>query len=389
VESTERSATLPLLPADLPFDDEVAEQPVPDEVVTALSDRPLDVFLGDRRATAEELCTALRERGDLFLPTNFSTMLAAKQPENIAVDDVASEPGQREPGDSYRPPWADTVFRPRPPIEPVKQNLRAADGGIVRPLVDERIFGREDRKVFVPKGFPWHCIGKLSILNKSGQKVGGGTATLVGRRTIVTAAHVMPSDRSAFWSARFVAGKFGGSSLSNRSVLGDAAASYVTRARGYFTHEVGNDIMIMRLSEPLGDWYGYLGFLTYDDDWEDMPRWTHVGYPTGLSTIPFKEGGVYPYRQEQIAVYDDDSGPNDSLELQHYGDAGRGDSGGPLFGWFGWPPAIPYTVRIVGVMSGNYQYPGGFLGIGSYDHNVHAGGNALTGLCWYGRNNWD
>jgi hypothetical protein len=78
--------------------------------------------------------------------------------------------------------------------------------------------------------------------------------------------------------------------------------------------------------------------LTYDDDWEDMPRWTHVGYPSAFSPIPFWEGGVFPYRQEQIAVYDDDSGPNDSLELQHYCDAGRGDSGGPLLGWFGMPP---------------------------------------------------
>jgi V8-like Glu-specific endopeptidase len=386
----ENAGNQPVPPVDLPFDDEVAEQPVPDEVDKALSDRPLDVFLGDRRATPEELCTALRERADLVLPAEFSTTLVAEHTVNLADEDVADEPGQCEPGDSYRPPWVDTVFRPKPPLEPVKRNLRAADGGIVRPLVDERIFGLDDRKVFVPKGFPWHCIGKLSILNKSGEKVSGGTATLVGRRTIVTAAHIMPSDRSSFSSARFVAGKFGGSTLSRRSVLGDDAASYVTRVRGFFAHEVGNDIMIMRLSEPLGDWFGYLGFAVYDDNWEDMPRWTHVGYPGGLSTFPFKEGGVYPYRQEQIAVYDDDSGPNDSLELQHYGDAGKGDSGGPLLGWFGMPElGLPYKVMIVGVMSGNYQNPGGFLGLGSYDHNVHAGGNALTRLCRYGRNNWD
>ena len=38
---------------------------------------------------------------------------------------------------------------------------------------------------------------------------------------------------------------------------------------------------------------------------------------------------------------------------------------GPLFGWFGMPPplSMPYTVRIVGVMSGNYQRFGGFLGL--------------------------
>jgi V8-like Glu-specific endopeptidase len=378
----------PILPADLPHDDVLATESAPEEVVEALARRRLDIFIGGRRATAEELCAALRDQGELVLPEGFSTELAVRSVVNAAEADGDDEPA--ETGRSYRPPWVNLEYRPRPLTVPPIRNLRAADGRIVRPLQGvalpswmtetESIYGRDDRQPHIPGGFPWHCIGKLNTY-VGGRSVGGGTATLVGRRTIVTAAHVMPMKTPTWlypgvpdpdWSAEFIA-----ADVFDLPLTGDGGRSWVTDAYGYFSPDAGNDLMIMRLNDPLGDLLGWMGFRTYDDDWEDEPRWTHVGYPSS------KYYGKFPCRQEHISVDDDDSGPNDSLELETYGDAGPGDSGGPLFGMFG------TDAQIVGVMSGNYWSPGGPFGIGAYDYNVDAGGNALTKLCWYGRNNWD
>jgi hypothetical protein len=234
------------------------------------------------------------------------------------------------------------------------------------------VFGAEDRQPFVPDAWPWTCVGKLTTY-LNGIKYSGGTATLVGDRTIATAAHTMPREAwsGGSWSAEFKAAWYCSS-----SIAGPGSTSWVTEGYGYPDHEAGNDMVVLRLEQPLGSWLGYFGYRTYDDDWEDEAVWTHVGYPLKLGM------GDLPFRQTGIAVYDDDDGPDDSLELQHYGDTGRGDSGGPLFGW--WPNG-PY---LLGVLSGNYQSTGNFLGIGDYNHNVHAGGEALGRLCAHGRANW-
>jgi hypothetical protein len=397
----------PVLPSELPLDDFRAEEPIPDEISHALSRRQLDVYVGDRRATAAELCAALVGSDDLDLPDGFSTALMATSAVNIADSEERHEtPTDALPG--YRPRWVDQVYRPRSLTLPVRRNLRTTNGAIVRPqqvalpswmTSDEDVYGRDDRYAHRPAGYPWQCIGKLTIDHPGAVALSAGTAALVGRRTIITAAHIMPwrswldPQPPDNWSATFVAAQV----QAGVSLLGPGAIANVTDAYGYFGQSVvANDMMIMRLDRPLGDLLGYLGVCTYEDYWEDVPMWTHIGYPASKGA-QYGGAGQFPYRQEQIAVYDDDSGPDDSLELQHYGDGGPGDSGGPMFGWlrsfvfpsptggleFGTPE--PW---IVGVRGGNWRF-GGVLGFGATSHNVDAGGNALTRLCWYGRNHWD
>ena len=354
--------------ADLPLLDDVAAEAQPEEVRTALDRRRLDVFIGDRRIGRDELRQAFRGKSvELTLPDAFSTVLQAKTLSSAAA---VSKKGAKQ-GRPNRPRWTTLAYRPRLADLPHTAWLRSAKRGFVRPLVDEAIFGAEDRQAFVPSSWPWTCIGKLTTF-VDGRFSGGGTATLVGARTIATAAHVLPPEAWAGgnWSALFKAAWYCSSSL-----VGAGGVSWITGGRGYPSHEAGNDMAVLRLEQPLGDWIGFFGFRTYDDDWEGQSMWTHVGYPRALGM------GDLPFRQSPISVYDDDNGPDDSLELQHYGDAGNGDSGGPLFGW--WPDG-PY---LVGVLSGNYR-SSGFLGVGAYNHNVHAGGRALTRLCAHGRANW-
>jgi V8-like Glu-specific endopeptidase len=359
--------TSPIALPDLPLADDAATKPVPDEVRNALDRCLLDIFVDGRRITGDELCEAFRGSSiDLALPEGLSTVLEAKRLSYSSEATV--DPKEGRPN---RPLWMTLAHRPRLADLPLTPWLRSANGGLVLPLVDEAIFGHDDRRPFVPNAWPWTCVGKLTTF-VNGKVSGGGTATLVGARTIATAAHILPGEAwsGGNWSAQFRAAWYCASSL-----VGAGGICWVTGGHGYSSHEAGNDMVVLRLEQPLGEWIGYFGYRTYDDDWEDDPKWTHVGYPRalGMGDLPFRHGG--------IAVHDDDNGPDDSLELQHYGDAGDGDSGGPLFGW--WPDG-PY---LVGVMSGNSR-TGGFLGIGAYNHNIHAGGRALTRLCAHGRTNW-
>lgn len=63
------------------------------------------------------------------------------------------------------------------------------------------------------------------------------------------------------------------------------------------------------------------------------------------------------------------------MELEHTGDVGPGNSGGPLWAWWGDSP------RVIGTLSGS-EY--------NWDerNNVAAGGPALSTLIKWARDNW-
>ncbi len=308
-------------------------------------------------------------------------MLAAA-PEIINLADVDSDERisiDALPG--YRPPWVDLVYHPRsmPPRE--RPYLRTVNGDLVEP--DAKIWGRDDRHVFGPYQYPWHCIGKLRVTytDAAGRGwINSGTAALVGRRTILTAQHIMPGrgllqpSPPAAWSATFEAGK------TNFDFVPVAPIAHVTQAAGYWGAKSvvsSSDMMVMQLDTPLGDSLGFLPVRAYDDSWEDQPWWTHVGYPGD-------KGGDAPYRQAEISVVDDEVGNFQSEELYSYGDSFGGDSGGPLLGWlstFRMFPTFEFSdpePTIVGVRSGTTS-----------DYTVDAGGNLLAFVTNWGRTNFD
>ena len=225
------------------------------------------------------------------------------------------------------------------------------------------VFGNEDREPFIPNAWPWTCVGKLTTF-LDGRKFSGGTATLVGTRTIATAAHTMPREAwtGGNWSAEFKAAWYCASSL-----VGGGGSSWVTEGFGYRDHEAGNDMVVLRLERPLGSWVGFFGFRTYDDDWEDDAMWTHVGYPValGMGDLPYRQGGISCTTTMTVPT------TRSSSSLRRHGSRR-----------LRWP-----TLRMVAAWSLSRgsdvgQLPGGgILGIGGYNHNMHAGGEALTRLC--------
>ena len=192
---------------------------------------------------------------------------------------------------------------------------------------------------------------------------------MISHNTIITAGHVVPWGDSPWWM-RFVPAYYDGVSLH-----GVGVESYVSDAYGYDVHGnvVGYDWAVCKLYNPLGNSLGYFGYNTYDDNWEDKPYWSIIGYPGAVA------GGNRPSFQGGITVEDDDEDSHDGQELETEADLTPGNSGGPMFGWWGNDP------RIIGVVSG--QEDSEFLWFGERD-NVIAGGPGFCNFISWARSNW-
>jgi V8-like Glu-specific endopeptidase len=298
---------------------------------------------------------------------------AAEMPENretlvLPLDMLKEAP--RDPLEAFIPEEAPffpggarTIGQPRP------NYLRRFNGGKVLPLNVTQIFNGESRQVYRDTSFPWVCIGRL--FRPDGN---WGTATLVGRRVILTASHVLAglwqpgqplTQRITFIPACF----------DNVSLLGSDWTAQVVNIAAWETIQAvdGYDMAICQLDKPMGKWLGALGARSYDDDWQDLAVWAHVGYPYDLSM-----GGQRPTFELGISVHDDDSDSYDTLEVETKADSASGQSGGPLWGVF-----RDGGHQVIGTLSGiedNFAEP---------KNSLFAGGNGLVNLIRWGRDNWN
>lgn len=360
----------PLTPDALARRDDVpATESVPAEVRTALASARVSVTISGSRLEEDGTQRARRKEdsGELILPEGSFFGVAVKETKLHARGSLRAPAAPQKP---FRPAWENLLHYPRPSgID--RTLLRRSNGRVVVPTDSGRVYGEYPARLpFYPSGYPWQCIGRLFVWADAASPNWSsyGSAALIGPRAVLTAAHMVPWGADC-WKALFVAGYYNGASSS-----GPGGQSWVTNAHGYAGNSVtAHDMAVMRLSEPLGNWLGYLGFRGYDDSWEGGNYWHLVGYPSAItSERPSWQGGIH--------VIDDDE-DGDGQELEHHGDDTGGDSGGPFFGF--WDDG-PYAI---GTVSG-YEEISGFLGIGSEDNNIVAGGPALNAICQYARQNW-
>ena len=301
--------------------------------------------------------------GGWQLETEFPVASGIPLKEMIVVQPGSlSDSEEPTDGESFRPAWQPHIYHPKPAFYPDERpTLRRKSGAKVQP---HYVYPPDDRQIFHPQGYPWSCIGRVFIQGDGGRPA-TGTAALVGSRVLLTSSHMVPWDARSI-SVKFVPGYINGSSSVTRGL-----EAFATEGRGYRNGRQGHDLVVFRLDIPLGDRLGYLGYRVYNDDWEDDPRWTLVGYPGVWRGVNI--GGEFPTRQFGISIEDDDS-DGDALELEHFGDSTSGNSGGPLFG--DWPEG-PY---VIGVHSGGERVVS--------SNNLAAGGRAMTNLVTWARSNW-
>jgi V8-like Glu-specific endopeptidase len=297
----------------------------------------IDITLQEEQRTVVPLLKAVRAEPDVY---------------RSGMDEAVGYSG-------HRPEWIDMFYFPRGLSQHGHPMMRRRNGRSVRPLW---VFGPDDRRLYRDTSYPWGCIG--SIASSAGG--GSGSGVLVGRNMVATAGHLVPWDGG--WM-KFVPDDY----LAQGSLYGANVYSYALEARGYNTnqHVAGYDWAILKLDQPLGDMIGYMGYNSYSDDWQDLNIWTVVGYPSGAG----------PMWQGSISINDDDGDSNDGQELEsETADVTGGNSGGPIFAWWGDDP------RIIGIVSGEeteYVFP-----VSSHQDNVFAGGQGLYNLIAWGRSNW-
>lgn len=358
----------PMMADDLIEFENSVEEAVPDEIETLATEAPL--YLSAPRGAKEAQVEVSRlGRSRLWELQRGRNLVLGRLGEDATAAPRSADGDKAESEfDPHIPDWSGVTYHPKLTTPRTTPVLRRSTG---KRVVPHRVFGSDDRDIYYPSGYPWRCIGKIFAWTdpSSSYPAWSGAGALVGTNVVVTASHVCPWGSSP-WMMQFIPAYYDG-----RSLLGSGVSSYVQSYRGYETDDQGNDMAVLKLYTPLGTSLGYFGYRTYDDAWEDGHYWTRCGYAGALSS------GQRPNRVTWFPVVDDDEYTfGAGTELEYYADSGPGDSGGPVFGWWG---DSPYVIGAHSGWEGEYHFPFSIV-----EHNLAAGGSALSNLIGWARSNW-
>ena len=109
--------------------------------------------------------------------------------------------------------------------------------------------------------YPWSAIGRVDWVDSRGQTTGSCTGTLIGIDLVLTNAHCIieeasdrPTTQTVLFRPNLVRGRT------------EAQAQVIDVAYGDspYTGEAADDWALLKLDQPLGEDYGYLGWRTLD-----------------------------------------------------------------------------------------------------------------------------
>lgn len=185
------------------------------------------------------------------------------------------------------------------------------------------VFGTDNRMTFQDTNYPWSTVGLVET-NR-----GTGSGVMIGPRHLLTVSHVIdwsaPPGFAADW-VRFTPSYFDGNAPFGES-YGVHIYWYVQEdGDGFITGNEGDfDYVVVVLDRRLGETTGWMGARGYNDDWDSLAAWSHMGYPSDLNS------GQRPTWQGGFTVDGTDAAAQSIL---HQADVFPGQSGGPVFGFW-------------------------------------------------------
>ena len=294
--------------------------------------------IGEGRSAAWQVTVSTTDIAALSKPTPFIVrkVRRARYSKASASEVIVTS--------SHRPPWI--AFAPSP------RKLRLGIGpkltlsgkpvqalGVVPPF--------DNRRVYSDFSYPWGCVCKI----QSGKLSGSGV--LIGPRHVLTASHVV--DWNAGWATVEV------QTFDKKFASGSCVASFhaFTQIGNVSPTTVDEDYAVLTLFDRLGDQFGWIGCRTYDAGWDDKPFWRTMGYPSEIGS------GRRPTFEEDFHLDEDEFDLGTGRSMTCGADLTKGQSGSPIFGFWGETP------RVVAVVSAQEV---------SGDSNYCAGGSDLPRL---------
>lgn len=193
------------------------------------------------------------------------------------------------------------------------------------------VIGKDDRVLMTSGAYPWSTIGRLEQYDARGNLRGWCTGTLIERNLILTNAHCVIDGRTNQLTRNeivFRANMIGGEASDSAKAV---AVQYGTN---FDDGRVADDWALVEIDEPLGDYYGSLGWiapaLQRPEVIELLRNKLHlVGYSfdfpeNTLGHDPGETPGVH-HHCTIIGLFDED-------RFRHNCDTNSGASGGTLIG---------------------------------------------------------
>ena len=185
------------------------------------------------------------------------------------------------------------------------------------------VFGTDNRQAFQDTAYPWSTVGLVQT-NR-----GSGSGVMIGPRHMLTVSHVIDWSAPAGFAADWV--RFTPSYFDGNAPFGEAYGVHIywyvkEDGDGFISGNEGDfDYAVVVLDRRLGETTGWMGARGYDDAWDSLDVWSHMGYPTDLNS------GQRPTWQGGFRIDGTDAGAQSIL---HQADVFPGQSGGPVFGFW-------------------------------------------------------
>jgi V8-like Glu-specific endopeptidase len=292
-----------------------------------------------------------------------------------------SAPGHAHATSPHRPDHVPMTYVPAVPrpAKRFRQPRLMLKDKLVRPL---EIFPPDRRQQLTDFSYPWGTTGRtVSPVGDGTVKVASGT--LVGPRHLLTASHCIGWQNPAGPSVSFAPG------FSNvPGKIGTANGIYGYSYR-YINEQgdqldVSEDYVVVVLDQRMGDALGWMGTLTYSNDWDNDPYFYNIGYSSDLGhgLLPFWQGSVSFEDADNPGIFGQEG---DGLYMDtESASVTTGNSGGPFFDYFTpLDPSFTAGWYIVSVVSAE-----GTLDWTFDDDNWAAGGSPMPDLVNEARNDY-